>query len=262
MSQPAEQSPIDYTAQNRRADLRRGRLDGRKRVPTYTRLAALIDEVGWFTTPYTEELWELGHDLMQAEFLAYTHRVTPKRQRLAGLREQLVAAEQKVESGLAAVEVAAVELTPDELLPRNPLEVKRSAEFLRSRRTVMRERRIESARDRQAQCIAAVGDLRRSIAEACQDLNQDFELAKARARLLADQTGLRVATYWGAVATTHSEGRQLALLLPYIRSVLPSWISASADGSDENGADGDPIDADGVGTGSADTNASTPIPPQ
>ena len=261
MSQPAEQSPIDYTAHDRRADNGRGRLDGRKRVPTYTRLAALIDEVGWFTTPYTEALWALGHDLMQAKLLARKHRVAPKRQRLAGLREHLVAAEQKIESALAAVE-AEVELTPAELLPRNPLEVERSAEFLRSRRTMMRERRIESARDRQAQRIADVDDLRRSIAEACQDLNQDFELAKARARLLADQTSLRVATYWGAVATTHSEGRQLALLLPYIRSVLPSWISASTDGSDGDGADGGPVDEDGVDTGSTDTDASTPITAQ
>jgi len=164
MSQPAEQSPIDYTAHDRRADNGRGRLDGRKRVPTYTRLAALIDEVGWFTTPYTEALWALGHDLMQAKLLARKHRVAPKRQRLAGLREHLVAAEQKIESALAAVE-AEVELTPAELLPRNPLEVERRAEFLRSRRTMMWERRIESARDRQAQHIADVDDLKRSTAE-------------------------------------------------------------------------------------------------
>jgi hypothetical protein len=228
MSQPIEQALDDYSPKDRRADLRRGRLDGRKRVPSYTHLATLIDEMEWFTTPYTEELWEVGHDRMQAELIDYRRRTAPKQERLAGLRERLVAVEEAVQHGLTALEVAAAELTPAELLPRNPQEVGRSADFLRSRRTVMRERRIQAEQKEHDKRVAAVDELKQLIAEACQDLDQEFAKAKERACHVADHVKVRVATYWGAVTSTHSQGRQLALILPNIRSVIPPWLSASS----------------------------------
>lgn len=228
MSQAIELVPADYSARDRRADLRRGRLDGRKRVPSYTHLAPLIDEMEWFTTPYTEELWAIGHDCMQAELVDYRRRTAPKHEHLAGLRERLVAAKKAVQDGLVALEVAAAELTPAELLPRNPQELGRSADELRSRRTVMRELRIQAERARQNDRIAAVAELEQLIAEACEDLDQEFAMTKERACHVAEHVQIRVATYWGAVANTHSEGRQLALILPHIRSIIPPWLSASS----------------------------------
>jgi hypothetical protein len=92
----------------------------------------------------------------------------------------------------------------------------------------MQERRVQAEQNRQDKRIAAVDELEWLVAEACEDLDQEFKMAKEHACHVADHVKVRDATYWGAVTSTHSEGRQLALILPYIRSVIPLWLSASS----------------------------------
>src|SRR5690349_14933193 len=47
-----------YLPDENKADLRRGRLDGRRRVPSYTQVSDRLQTDGWFTTAYSEELQE------------------------------------------------------------------------------------------------------------------------------------------------------------------------------------------------------------
>ncbi len=220
--------PVGYAKADRQDDVRHGRRDGHQRLPSYTHLSALIENQRWFTTPYSEELWDIGRDRMQSELVAYRRAVMPKHQLLAALRENLVAATEEVARGELALQEANAQLTPDEIRPRNPQEAARSGEELRNRRMVMRAKRIRDEQERQDRRVAAVAALRQRVSQTCGEMDQDFALAQDRARVLAEHTARRVATYWGAVTASHSEGRQMALLLPYIRGVLPTWLSATS----------------------------------
>lgn len=217
---------VPYPASDRRADLRRGTRDGGLRVPSYTHLSAVVEKHQCFTTPYTMELWDIGRSRMQAERIDYERRIASDRQQLASLRAQLEAANADVARGRSALVAAEAALTADELRPRNPQEAARSPEELRARRTAMRDRRIQAEQERQTDRLKTVNALEQRIAEVCRGMDTEFVRAKERAGQFAEHATLRIATYWGAVAAAHPDGRQLALLLPQIHCPPPTWVSA------------------------------------
>ena len=219
---------IPYQAEEKKADLRHGRLDGRRRIPSYTQVSDRITADGGFTTAYSEELQELGLTRVHAELHAYRRQVAPKRQRVAGLRKRLAAAVENIERTEEALRLTATELTPDELVPRNPQESQRGIDFIRSRRKSMRGRQARQARERIEALTDEADDVRRQIAETCEEMEQDFERAKVRGRLQAAQVELRVATYWRALTQTHPEGRQLTVVLPLVQLTLPTWLDEPA----------------------------------
>lgn len=219
---------LPYAAKDAKADLRKGHLDGRRRIPSYTQLSERIERDGWFITAYSEELQELGNARIHDELHAYRRQEAPMRQRVAGLQEQLAATIDKIARTQEALSQTATELTPEELIPRNPQESQRGPDFIRSRRTMMRDRRAQRARDQLVALNGEADDIRRQIAETCERIEQDFERAKVRARMQAARTELRVTTYWRALTETHPEGRQLTVVLPRIHRTLPAWLEASA----------------------------------
>jgi hypothetical protein len=219
---------IPYPAEERKADVRHGRLDGRRRIPSYTQVSDRIAADGWFTTAYSEELQEVGTTRVHHERHAYQRQVEPKRQRVAGLRKRLTAAVADIERTEEALRLTATELTADEMVPCNPQETQRGIDFIRSRRRSMRGRQARQARERIEALTGEADDLRRQIAETCEEMEQDFERAKVRGRLQAAQVELRVATYWRALTQTHPEGRQLTVVLPLVRLALPAWLDEPA----------------------------------
>jgi len=249
---PDAPAQIHYQQNDKKADLRRGRLDGRRRTPSYTQVSDRITTDGRFTTAYSEELQELGQTRMHDELHAYKRLIAPKRRRVAGLRERLVTTIEEIERTQDALRQTAVELTPEELVPRNPLESQRGPDFIRSRRRSMRTRQAQQARARHEALTGEADDIRRQIAETCEEMAQDLERAKARVRLQTAHTELRVATYWRALTETHPEGRQLTVVLPRIRQMLPAWHEASgaevidneAPALDSTGGEGTCADAD------------------
>ena len=231
---PGAPAQIRYEPKDKKDDLRNGRLDGRRRAPSYTQISDRIKTDGWFTTAYSEELQEVGCTRVQDELHAYQRLVAPKRRRVAGLRERLAATIEEIERTQDALGLTDVELTPEELVPRSPLEVERGSEFIRSRRRSMRTRQARLARDRLDVLNGEADDIRRQIAEAREEMEQDFERAKIRSRLQAAHTELRVATYWRALTETHPEGRQLTVVLPCVRRTLPAWLEESATEVDDD----------------------------
>jgi hypothetical protein len=224
-----------YPADENKADLRRGRLDGRRRIPSYTQISDRIQTDGWFTTAYSEELQERGRTRVQAELHAYKRQVAPKRHLLAGMRERLAATVEEAGRTQEALDLTATELTPEELVPRNAQEEQRGPAFIHRRRRLMRNREAQRARDRLTALSGEADDIRQRIAELREEMDQDFERAKVRARLHAANTELRVATYWRALTETHPEGRQLAVVLPCVHQTLPSWLDEPApDVSDDD----------------------------
>ena len=160
---------------------------------------------------------------MNGEYIAYQRRTEQWRRRVASARVQLVAAREAIERGIDELEAAEAELTKAEMLPRSPQERVADAVIVLSRRTAMREQRIADAQARQAERIAQADALTRQIAEAAEEIDREFTIAQARVRRLGDYFAVREATYWQGVALSHPEGRQLALLLPYISSIVPPW---------------------------------------
>jgi hypothetical protein len=227
--EPAGASANGYSDVAREADLKRGYEDGKRGAPSYSHLSPFLDKRKCFGTPYSEELWALASKLIQAEFKAYEGLVSPKKERIKSLFEELEAAKKGVEHGVLELERASALLTPDEILPRNPQEVKQTPEIRRARRVLERDKRIREERERQAGRVAKVNSIKQSIAETYESMDRDFVLAKEQAKTLARAFEARIAAYWGGVAATHPEGQQLGLLTPYICRPLPAWLSATSE---------------------------------
>ena len=221
----AEQLP--YVAEDRQADIKNGRRDGRKQIPTYTDLVALDDNAARITTPYQEQLIHAGLVRIGEEYEHFLARTAAQRDQLVRLRGQLTEAEQAVGRGLADVAAANAPLTADELLPRNHQERELDEQALRSRRTIMRERRIAAADELQRHRLELVDQRRREIDEMCGRIDREFAAAQAAGRRLGDYYVLRIATYWDALALAHPEGRHLAPRVPSIIATLPPWVDAT-----------------------------------
>lgn len=232
---PGAVSQIPYRDEERKADVRQGRLDGRRRIPSYTQLSDRIAADGSFTTVYSEQLQEVGHTRMRAERHAYRQVVAPKRRHIAGLREQLTTTAEEIERTEVALRETASELTPEELVPRSPLEAQRGPDFVRSRRRSMRTRQAEQAGERIKSLNKVTADIRRQIAEMCTEIVQDLERAKERVGMQATLTELRVKTYWAALTETHPEGRQLAVVVPGVRLESLVWPDDPMSDTEEDG---------------------------
>lgn len=226
-NQPVAGDSIAYARQDRKADIRHGRRDGRKRIPAYSGVLELIDQAARITTPYQEQLSHTGLYRINEEFRAFLRRTGEHRQHLSRLRPQLVADKQALRRGEEQLAAARAELTEAELLPRNPQELTViDTTALRGRRMAMRERRIAAAREEHDRRIATVDGRTLQINEVCGQIDHEFALAQARGRRLGDYYVLRIATYWYALTQTHPEGRHLASLVPLLTPTLPSWIAA------------------------------------
>lgn len=232
---PGAPAQIPYQEPDRKADLRRGQLDGRRRSPSYTQISDRITADGWFTTAYSEELQELGRTRMHDELNAYQQLVAPKHRMIASLRERLVTTAEEIARTDIELRETASELTPEELVPRSPMEAQRGADFVRSRRRSMRTRQAQKARERIVGLNGDTAEIRRQVAEACTEVEQDLERARTRIQLQAAHTELRVMTYWDAVTETHPEGRQLTVVRPRIRLEFPAWPAGVPTGTDDEG---------------------------
>ena len=141
---------IVYQDAERKADLRRGRLDGRRRIPSYTQVSDRINTDGWFTTAYSEELQELGTNPYARRAARLPEgggsEAQPGRGPAGGAGDH--SRSTCAHPGDRAAGDRIGELTADELVPRNPMEAKRGADFIRSRRRAMRNRLADKARER------------------------------------------------------------------------------------------------------------------
>jgi hypothetical protein len=227
---PDEPEPIPYRWRDRRTDMRRGRRDGRRKIPAYSNLLDHINAATKITAPYPEKLARIGQYHMNGEYIAYQRRAEPWRRQTATARVRLAAVLAAIERGIAEIGAAEAELTKAEMLPRSPQERTADSVVVLSRRTAMREKRIAEAQARQAERIELVDTLNRQIAEAAEEIDREFAIAQARVRRLGDYFAVREATYWQGVALSHPEGRQLALLLPYISSIVPPWARPTSGG--------------------------------
>lgn len=226
---PDGPAPIPYRWRDRRADMRRGRRDGRRKIPAYSNLLDHISDATKITAPYPEKLARIGQYHMNGEYIAYQRRTEPCRRQTATARARLIAVQEAIERGITEIRAAEAELTEAEMLPRSPQEQAADTVVVLSRRTAMREKRIAEAQARQAERIALVDTLNRQIAEAAEEIDREFSIAQARVRRLGDYFAVRETTYWQGVALSHPEGRQLALLLPYISSIVPPWARPTAE---------------------------------
>lgn len=220
---PDGSEPIPYRWRERRKDMRHGRRDGRRKIPAYSNLIEHIDDATRITAPYPEKLARVGQYHMNGEYIAFQRRTEQWRRQMATARVRLVAAQEAIERGITELEAAEAGLTEAELLPRSPQERTADSVIVLSRRSAMRERRIAEAQARQAERIKLADALNRQVAEAGEEIDREFSIAQARVRRLGDYFAVREATYWQGVALSHPEGRQLALLLPYISSIVPPW---------------------------------------
>lgn len=228
---------IPYVPADQETDVRRGKVDGRRRTPSYTQVSERIAAEGSFTTAYGEELRDLGSAAMCGEVDAYEHAVAPKHRRVAGLRELLATIGDEIERARESLGETAVELTPEELTPRNPIEAQRGPDLISSRRWAARERRARTIRCRIAALEKQTDTVRRQIAELDEEIEQDLDRAKVRVDMQAAHTALRAATYWRALTETHPEGRQLAVVAPRVQHSHPVWPDGRT--GDETSDEGD-----------------------
>ncbi|WP_117213943.1 hypothetical protein [Allorhizocola rhizosphaerae] len=226
--QDADGDSLPYVPEDRRSDTRHGRQDGRKQIPTYTDLFDLTDESARVSTPYQEQLVSCGLVRINEEYEAFVHRTTGLRQQLARSREQLEGAEQAVARARDDLAAAGAQITDTEMLPRNHQELALTDEILlRSRREMMRERRIAAAHAEHERRIQVADRCRQEIKETCARIDHEFAAAQAAGRRIGDYYVLRIATYWDALVQKHPEGRHLASRLPAILSSLPPWVDGT-----------------------------------
>jgi hypothetical protein len=217
----------EYSDDDRKADIQHGRRDGRKLLPTYSEVLELVRAEANVSTPYQEMLIRSGVHQINEQYRDFLRRVDGRRHRLAGLRISLVIDEQAVLRGQEDVIMAQAELTETDLLPRSPREIPLvGTSELHGRRVSMRDRRIAAAKQELDRRVAAVENHKKEIEETSDMIDNEFAHAQARGRKLADYCLLRVAAYRDAVVQTHSEGRNLASILPPVTFPLPAWVEA------------------------------------
>ncbi|MDY7083621.1 MAG: hypothetical protein SYR96_00805 [Actinomycetota bacterium] len=220
--------PIPYAAGDRRTDVRRGRRDGRKRIPSFTTLTEHVEAAARVSTPYQEELSHAGMYRVNEQHRLFLNRITEIRDEIARLRGALETDLDLVERARTALAESQAELTESELQPRNYQELPLAGTpVLLGRRAAMREHRIAAARTELARREASVDSRRQAITTATARIDHEFTLAQARARRLADYYVLRIASYWDAVVQTHPEGRNLSTALPIVSLTLPPWVDAT-----------------------------------
>jgi len=220
--------PIPYLSGDRKTDTRRGRRDGRKRIPSFTTLTELLEVAARVSTPYQEELSHAGRYRINEQHRHFLTRTTEVRDQIARMRGALATDLELIERARADLAEAQAELTEAELLPRNPQEIPiAGTPALHGRRAARREQRIAAAREELVLRQAAADGRRQAIGTANAGIDHQFALAQARARRLADYYVLRIASYWDAVVQTHPEGRNLSSALPIVSLMLPRWVDAT-----------------------------------
>ncbi|MCU7728860.1 hypothetical protein ODJ79_34545 [Actinoplanes sp. KI2] len=220
--------PIPYATRDRKTDTRRGRRDGRKRIPPFTTLTEQLEAEARISTPYQDELSHAGRYRINEQHRLFLDRITEIRDEIARLRGALDTDLELIEQARADLAAKQAELTESELQPRNYQELPLAGTpVLHGRRAAMREQRIAAARAELARCEAAARGRRQAITTATARIDQEFALAQARARRLADYYVLRIASYWDAVVQTHPEGRNLSTALPVVSLALPRWVDAT-----------------------------------
>lgn len=260
----AQSSP--YTKAAKRADVRNGRRDGRKQLPTYSGLLDLVETRQRISAPYQERLVRDGLHEINEQYRIFKQHTHERQEQLAGLRGALAEAERLLERALRKLAEARAEPTELDLQPRNPYELALAGTpGLYSRRAAVRHERVEAALEAVDRQELAVEGLRRQIEEAGDLIDQEFALAQARGRGTADYLLMRVATYWDAVVQTHREGRNLAAVLPPVAMTPPDWFSATCVGGVVSPApeppeawDGDAQPRQPAGAGTSSTEGTGP----
>jgi hypothetical protein len=220
--------PIPYAPHDRKTDARRGRRDGRKRIPPLTRLTEQIEGAARVSTPYQDELSHAGTYRVNEQHRLFLTRTIGIRDEIAQLRGALETDLEMIERARVTLTEKQAELTEAELQPRNYQELPLAGTpVLHGRRAAMREQRIVAARTELARCEAASDGRRQAITTATARIDQEFAMAQARARRLADYYVLRIASYWDAVVQTHPDGRNLSTALPIVSVTLPPWVDAT-----------------------------------
>ncbi|RSM64706.1 hypothetical protein DMB66_18845 [Actinoplanes sp. ATCC 53533] len=220
--------PIPYAPRDRKTDTRRGRRDGRKRIPSFTTLTEQLEAQARVSTPYQEELSHAGMYRINEQHRRFLTRITETRDEIARLRGALDTDLEMIERARTALTEKQAELTESELQPRNYQELPLTGTpVLHGRRAAMRDQRIAAARAELARCEAAADGRRQAITTATARIDHEFALVQAGARRLADYYVLRIASYWDAVVQTHPDGRNLSTALPIVSLTLPSWVDAT-----------------------------------
>jgi len=196
------------------------------------------------TTPYRELLIS---EMSQTFELFYQQFLASSRQRwnaIASIDSEINASQRNIERCREELRRRELPLTATDLLPRSPDEVGRDEDWLRYRRESNRRWHFERAREKLSQAIDAMELLIRRREQACQDLEQELDDWRERARQLVNLYRLRINTYWDGVLRTHVDGRHLAPMLGQAEVPLPTWalqpvapvraIAAIGDGDDSN----------------------------
>jgi hypothetical protein len=219
---------IPYLPADRRTDARRGRRDGRKRIPSFTTLTEQLAAGARTSTPYQDELTREVLVRINDEHGMFLARMTVVQDRIARARAALEAGLELIERGREALIEARADLTEEELLPRSPQELALAGTpALHGRRAAMRDKRIAAAQAELDRRQAAVDACRQEISAAYAHIDHDFARTQARARRLADYYVLRIVSYWDAVVQTHPEGRNLSSALPPASLQPPAWVDAT-----------------------------------
>jgi hypothetical protein len=259
-----------YSARERRIDCRRGKRDGRKRIPTYTGVVNLVEAGLPVATTYHEHLLDTGRYEMNEAFRAFVDGLRPQRARLIPLNNGLASDLRQVAQCREELMNATAELTDDELRPRNPRESSLVASgALLDRRRSMRRQRIEAARSRLTSARSAAQTRRQAILDVHALIAEQFALAQARGWRHHDKCLLRIGRYWEGLVQTHPEGPSLVSILPKPVLDKPDWLETvrwqdtagavlaiAATGGAQDGSEPD-ADANTDTNTSADTDANT-----
>ena len=217
-----------YSPRERRMDGRRGKRDGRKRIPTYTGVVDLVEAGLPVVTSYHEHLLTSGRYEMNEAFRAFVESLRPHRTRLIPLNNGLASDLRQVAQCREELMHATAELTEDDLRPRNPREASLSASgALLDRRRSMRRQRIEAARSRLMSARSAAQNRRQAILDVHAVIAEEFALAQARGWRHHDRCLLRIGRYWEALLQAHPEGPSLVSILPKLVVDKPDWLEAT-----------------------------------
>jgi len=215
-----------YSFRDKWTDRRRGRRDGRDRIPTYTAASASVEDGESITTPYHQRLADLGRAEMNTALEHFTKRQAAHEQRREQLRNQLSGDEQELARCRQELTRTQSPLTEEELRPRNPRE-RELAETgdLEGRRTRVRQNEIDAARRAVERAVSVVESRRRQLGDVDSAIDADFTQAQATARRCREYWQLRGNRYWAGVVATHAEGPSLSVL-PAPAVDPPEWVTA------------------------------------
>ncbi|MGV9364466.1 hypothetical protein [Amycolatopsis sp. NPDC003731] len=229
-----------YDKRDRRADRRRGRRDGKQRIPAYNDVLAMTSGDGVITTPYPQCLQSSAVSEMNQELADCLRRRKPLLETLEVLRRQHANTKYDLDRASDGITGAEAPLTEEELLPRSRAEVRPDqAVVVRSRREAARARRIAAAHGGEAALHEKLNELDSRIAETEQAVRSDFVLVQAKAKQIGARCAVRVGTYWEHLVLAHAEGTYLAPMVRYVSQVLPSWVFEPVAGEPDSLGQGD-----------------------